>query len=251
MNVAVIQARMGSSRLPGKMMLPLGGDFTIQRVVERVSAASEIDKVVVATTNATRDDILDRYASRAGASVFRGSEDDVLDRMYAAASTYDPEIVVRVAGDRPLLPVKCIEAVVRAIQTSDAEYASNVLNRSFPLGFEAEAFTYESFGTVNDRSTKPSQREHVTPYYREHPEMFEAMNISSASVFDRRQFQDRTDLRLTLDEADDYELLRTVYEEAPISDILSATEAIKYIDDNNLATLNDHVRQEQWKSGEN
>jgi len=246
MNIAVIQARMGSSRLPGKMMLPLDCEPVITRVIDRVAHAESIDRVVLATTDRTADDILEIYGETAGASVYRGSEEDVLGRMYAAASTYDPDVVVRIAGDRPVVPVAAIDAVVEEV-ADGVEYASNVLERSFPRGFEVEAFTYDSFATVNEQATDPYEREHVTPYYREHPERFAAVNVTSDAVFEAEQCHDRTDLRLTLDEALDYELLKRVYEGVPFEDILPVTTAIEYVDDHDLTTINADVAQKNWR----
>lgn len=243
MNVGIIQARMGSNRLPGKMMLPLAGTHTLQHIVHRVKAAETIDTVVVATSDLSQDDILEQYASRSGAAVYRGSEDDVLGRMYEAATEYEPDVVVRIAGDRPLLPPACIDTVVRRVIQKDVDYASNVLTRTFPRGFEAEAFTYESLKGVEKRSNQPEQREHVTPYYRSKPPEFVCSNITSEDVYDSPTLQGRTDLRLTLDEAPDYELLRRVYDNVQFDEILPANRAIEYIDQNDISNINSDVEQ--------
>jgi spore coat polysaccharide biosynthesis protein SpsF len=243
MTTAIIQARMGSTRLPGKVMLPLAGDHVLTHNVRRVSAADHVDNVVVATSEQTADDIVARYAARAGADVHRGSESDVLGRMYDAARNADADIVVRITGDCPLVDPDTIDEVVSRIVDGNAEYAANITERTFPRGLDVEAFTFESFERVHEEATEPHHREHVTPYYREDPDRFTTESVVSADVFDKPQFQNRDDLRLTLDEADDYEVLRKIYENVPFDHILPTREAIRYADENDLMSLNSTVEQ--------
>lgn len=243
MILAVIQARLASTRLPGKMMFPLADAPVLNRVVRRVAAAESIDDVVVATTSADHDDVLARSVQKTNARVYRGSETDVLGRMYGAAVEYDPTVVVRIAGDRPLVPPACIDTVVRELEASTADYVSNVLDRTFPRGFEVEAFSFDSFRTVERCSETATQREHVTPYYRQHQDEFDCINVTSADVFDDPALQGRTELRLTLDEAPDYELLRRVYDGVTFQNILPARRAIEFVDAEGLATLNADVTQ--------
>lgn len=243
MNIGIIQARMGSSRLPGKMMMPLDGDPTITHMVRRVKEASSLDTVVVATSDQTQDDILALYAQRAGAVVYRGAEDDVLGRMFKAASQHDPDVVVRLTGDCPLLSPDCIDAVVSTLANSDADYASTVLERTFPRGFGAEAFTFSSFKLVETHAQEPHEREHVTPYYREGTGDFDTVGVASEAVFDAAKYRNRTDLRLTLDEAPDYELLNTVYEGVKFNHVLPSRAAVDYIDKHGIADMNANVEQ--------
>lgn len=243
MNVGVIQARMGSSRLPGKMMMPLDGIPTITHMVRRVKEVASLDTVVVATSDQTQDDILTLYAQRSGAAVYRGAEDDVLGRIFNAASQYDPDIVVRLTGDCPLLSLDCVDAVVSTLIRTDADYVSTVLERTFPRGFGAEAFTFSSFKHVETDAQEQYEREHVTPYYREGTGNFDTVGVTSDSVFDADKYCDRTDLRLTLDEAPDYELLNTVYEGVQFDDVLPARAAIDYIDKHGIADTNANVEQ--------
>jgi len=243
--VAVIQARMGSSRLPGKVMLPLAGEHVLTHDVRRVDAAGAVDKTVVATSTGKQDDIVTRYADRAGADVFRGSETDVLARMFQAAGEADADIVVRVTADCPLVVPEAVDAVVDRLRESKADYASTNVNRTLPRGLGAEAFTYTSFKQVAAEAETPFEREHVTPRYHQNPNQFDVKTVTSEAVFASEDYRDRTDLRLTLDEADDYELLRTVYEgvEWDGDQLLDARDAIDYIDENDLAEINSNVEQ--------
>ncbi|KTG30924.1 cytidylyltransferase domain-containing protein [Haloferax profundi] len=242
--VAVIQARMGSSRLPGKVMLPLDCVHNLERVVSRVLAAKTIDEVVVATTTHARDDIIAQCAPRFGAAVSRGDEQDVLGRMYEAACSHDADIVVRITGDCPLIPPECADAVVEKLQETGADYASNIVERTFPRGFDVEAFTMDSFERVEYHSTEPHQREHVTQLYlNDDTGEFVLANISSHEVYEKDSMQDRSDLRLTLDEAKDYELLRIVYDSVEFEEILDVEEAVSLIDEKGLTEINGDVGQ--------
>jgi spore coat polysaccharide biosynthesis protein SpsF len=240
--VACIQARMGSSRLPGKMMLPLDGSHVLQHDVRRVTAADSVDEVVVATSDKKQDDIVARYATREGASVFRGSEDDVLGRMYAAAREHDADIVVRVTGDNPLVSPEFIDVSVQELVDCGSDCVSARLERTFPYEITTETFTFDSFETVEAASDQPHQREHVTQYYYENPEEFDLYNVTSEQLFAEASLQNRTDLRLTLDEADDYEVFRQIYEGVEYDEIVDVADAVHYVDTEELAEINKHIQ---------
>jgi len=241
--VAIIQARMGSTRLPGKMMLPLADEQVLTHDIRRVSAADHVDEVTVATSEKTADDIIHRYATQTDATVFRGSESDVLGRVYDAARTTDADIIVRITGDCPLVDPGTIDTVVKPVIEEDIDYAANIFERTFPRGLDIEAFSFESFERVHKAATESHYREHVTSYYREEASRFTTESIVSTEVFDEQQFQNRDDLRLTLDEAADYEVLRTIYENVAFDDILPIREAIRYVDENDLMSLNAAIEQ--------
>lgn len=241
--VAVIQARTGSTRLPGKVMFPLSGEPVLAHVVRRVATAETVDEVVVATSTQQNDDIVARYAERFGATAFRGSEEDVLGRVHGAAADCDADLVVRITADCPLIDPDTIDHLVERVTRTNAQYVSNVRDRTFPRGLDTEVFTMASFDTVTAESTTDAQREHVTPFYRAHPERFDLADVTSDAVFEQSWMRERTDLRLTLDEADDYELLRTVYDVVPFDRILPVTRAVRYIDDLGLDSINRQITQ--------
>lgn len=234
---------MGSSRLPGKVMLPLDSTHVLEHDIRRVSAADSIDEVIVATSFGLQDDIVARYAKRAGATVYRGSEENVLDRMFQAATQSNANAVIRITGDCPLIAPEVIDEVVRRLDDEEVDYCSNILERTFPRGLDVEAFTYESFEHVHEKAAEPHHLEHVTPYYHEHDNLFSLSSITSKEVFDESWMQGRSDLRLTLDESDDYELLREVYENVSYNELLPIRNAVQYIDENKLAKLNENVEQ--------
>jgi spore coat polysaccharide biosynthesis protein SpsF len=236
-NVAIIQARMGSTRLPGKAMLSLDCIPAIQHVIRRTMNTMFIDKTVVATTTKDRDRIIAKHASIEGAEVFQGDEDDVLGRVRNAAEQYDSELVIRVTADNPLVCPKIIDTAIQKITECNAVYVSNKVDNTFPSGFDVEVFTFSSLVQVERRAEDPHYREHVTPYYRDFDE-FSVANLTATEVFTEPHMQDRTDLRLTLDNPDDYELLKTVYDNINYDSTVDVGDAIEYIDAHNLGSIN-------------
>lgn len=243
--IAVIQARTGSTRLPGKVMYPLDGRPVLEHVVQRTAQAESIDNIVVATSIGDPDDVIAEYASRFGAEIVRGSESNVLGRFEAVVDEYAPDIILRVTGDCPLIDPAIIDHAVAPVVDGSADYTTNILQRTFPRGLDVEAFSAESFREVASAATTQQEREHVTPYYREHPDKFDLVNIRSDEIFQETRYIDRTDLRLTLDEPDDYRLLERVYRSVEYDEILPIQEAIDLIDEENLASLNESVKQKE------
>lgn len=251
--VAVIQARMGSTRLPGKMMANLKDGPVISHIIRRVRQASAIDEVVLATSSLEQDDILAAEARRTDTDVYRGSESDVLQRLYEAARGANAEIVVRVCADNPLISPECLSGAVDAVLNEQADYAGyRIKEHTVPLGVSGEAFTMESFANVESNTSQQREREHATIYYREHPSEFSLTHIDSADVFDDHEQLNRPDLRLTLDTAADYELLRHVYENVSYDKrgIIDLRDAIAHIDAHDLDSMNNHIVQRGAKDHE-
>ncbi|WP_340101725.1 glycosyltransferase family protein [Salinibaculum salinum] len=240
---AIIQARTGSTRLPGKVMYPLDGQLVLKHVVTRTAYADSVTNVVVATSTESQDDVIAQYAPTFCADVIRGSESNVLRRFERAVREYDPDIVLRITGDCPLISPPFIDAAVGRIQMDNVDYVCASLERTFPRGMTCEAFTAESFERMSNKANEPRHQEHVTPYYREHSDEFDLYNLESDEIFDDSGLQNRTDLRLTLDESADYQLLERVYREMEYEDIIDIAEVIEYIDRNGLAEINEHVEQ--------
>lgn len=242
---AIIQARVGSTRLPGKVMYPLDGKPALQHVIDRVSKAESVDNVVVATSTESQDNVLKQYVPMFGADIIRGSEANVLSRFELVTKRYKPNVLVRITGDCPLIDPKTIDQVVTSVRDEDIEYASNIFERTFPRGLDVEAFDNESFDQVISAATTQAEREHVTLYYRENPNEFNTKNIYSNEVFDDEIYINRNDLRLTLDEADDYYLLEQIYSKIEYESILPIEDAIDFVDSNNLSKINQSVRQKK------
>lgn len=237
--LVVIQARVGSTRLPGKVMYPLDGKPVIGHVIARAVEAN-VGRTVVATSTEPRDDVLAHCVPEYGVDLVRGSESDVIDRFRKAIDVYEPSIVARVTADCPLLSSDHLCHVVRAVERG-ADYGTSGMARTFPSGITAEAFSASSFHTVYEKSTEPRHREHVTIYYKEHPEEFEVNNVVSSDFFEDEKYQDRTDVRLALDEPNDYRLLRELFRRSEGEEALSVAAAIDLVDKHGLATLNEFV----------
>jgi len=201
--VVVIQARMGSTRLPGKVLMPLGGKPAIAHVLERAGRIPGVSRVVLATTDSPADDPLVDFCHSVGAAVFRGSEEDVLDRYYQAARQAGADVVLRITGDCPLLDPEESGKVLRALLESGADYASNVHPPTYPDGLDTEAMTFAALERVWKEATRRSEREHVTLHVANNPGRFTSVHVRGA--------EDLSRYRLTLDEEADYRLLSELF----------------------------------------
>jgi spore coat polysaccharide biosynthesis protein SpsF (cytidylyltransferase family) len=198
---------MGSSRFPGKTLEDLCGKTLLERVLSRVSAASRIDELVVATTSQPGDDPVADAAAEAGVAVFRGSVDDVLDRYVRAAREHAADIVVRNTADEPFADPALIDEVRRLLDGHEADYASNNIVHVYPEGVDTEAMPMASLETAWREATRPSDREHVTPFLWRQPERFRCVGVQRDPV--------EPELRLTVDYPADLEFARALYRELP------------------------------------
>ena len=205
--VAIIQARLGSTRLPGKVLSPLAGEPMIARVVERVRRARQIDEVVVATTTNCTDDRLSALCAARRWPCFRGSETDVLDRYVQAARVYAAEAVVRITSDCPLIDPGVVDDVVSAFlaQQPEVEYLSNILStRTFPRGLDAEVIRRDVLEICHAEATDSASREHVTPFLYQHPERFHLACVIAPG--------DYSQYRWTIDTPEDLALIEKIYD---------------------------------------
>lgn len=201
--VVIIQARMGSSRLPGKVLKPLGGKPLLLRMIERVRAAKKVDEVILATSDLPADDAVAHEAAAVGLRVYRGSEADVLDRFYQAARRYGATTVVRLTGDCPLADPALIDRMIaRFEEDPDVQYL--VTGDSFPDGFDVEVLSFHALEAAWKEATLPSDREHVCPFIRRQPERFKALTVEHE--------RDLKHMRLTVDEEKDYTVVSRVFE---------------------------------------
>jgi len=204
--IAVIQARMGSSRLPGKMLMPLAGRPVIRHVYDRARMIAGLDDVLVATTVAPGDDPLADYCEKHGMAVFRGSEEDVLDRFVQAGRQSGADVVMRLTGDCPLLDPAKSAMVLDAFRACEGcEYAGNIEPPYLPDGLDTEVVALAVLERIRQSVDDTRWREHVTLYIREHPDRFKLVNV--------REDGDYSDQRWTLDHAEDMTMLAAVMEE--------------------------------------
>jgi len=205
--VAIIQARMGSKRLPGKVLLDLGGEPMLVRVVARTRRAKLIDKVVVATTSQPDDEAIGSLCVSQGWPYYRGSEADVLDRYYQAAVAHQADVIVRITSDCPMIEPKIVNRVVQEflVRQPEVDYASNVLlRRTFPRGLDTEVIRFGALERAWREDTNPAWREHVTPYIHRQPEFFGLYNVTNVS--------DSSHMRWTVDTSADLAFVRRIYD---------------------------------------
>jgi spore coat polysaccharide biosynthesis protein SpsF len=205
--VAIIQARMGSSRLPGKVLKDIGGEPMLFRVVARTRHAQTIGRVVVATTTDPSDDPVFNFCRRQGFPVFRGDPFDVLDRYYQAATSFGADTVVRLTADCPLIDPAEIDRTVRAFQAAKIDFAANRLpppwKRTTPIGMDTEVVTMAALARAWREADAKYAREHVMPYLYEEPGRFKTLLVDHDP--------DWGELRLTVDTPEDLELVRRIY----------------------------------------
>ncbi len=238
--LAIIQARMGSTRLPGKVLLDLGGATVLARVVRRLERSQQISQIVVATTTAPADEAIVVECERLQVSSFRGSEGDVLDRYYRAARSYSADTVVRITGDCPLIDPMLVDETIRIFKDERADYASDVLPRAYPRGLDNEVFRTAALERAWHEAREPYQREHVTPYLYEHPEIF---RLASA-----KGDVDYSHYRWTLDTPEDLILLRAIYSRFDNRDDFHWQDVIALMErEPELAELNSQVLQKSLR----
>ncbi len=203
MILAIVQARVSSSRLPGKVLKPIMGKPMIIHELERLQRSKRIDKIVLATSREESDDALADVVAKSGVDVYRGSLDDVLDRYYQCAKEYSPEHVVRITGDCPVIDWRVVDTVIDKHLAEGTDY-TNETNR-FPDGLDTEVFLFSALEIAWKQANLMSEREHVTLYIKNHPESFKIGKLDSEL--------DLGQMRWTVDEPRDFEFIRQVFEE--------------------------------------
>ena len=220
--VALVQARMGSTRLPNKVLMGLEGKTILEHAVERISASKNVDEAVIVTTIQKHDLAIVGKCAQLGIRVFCGSENDVLDRFYQAAKLLKPDHVVRALCDCPLADPRVVDKVIDAHLSAGADYTSNTIKPTYPDGLDLEIFTFDTLKTAWKEAKLSSEREHVTPYIYKHPEKFKLLNVEHE--------KDLSEKRWTVDEEKDYEFVKQVYKGlSQGSNLFGMEEVLKYL----------------------
>lgn len=203
--LCILQARTSSTRLPGKVLKPILGEPMLARQIERVARAERVDALTVATSDQATDDGVAGLCERLGVDCYRGSLDDVLDRFYHAALRSEPDHVMRLTGDCPLTDPAILDALVELYLAGGFDYSSNVEERTYPDGLDAEIFRRDLLERAWREATSPYEREHVTPFMRQ-----AVPGSRRGSLTDR---VDRSDMRWTVDFPEDFAFVSRVFEE--------------------------------------
>ena len=204
MILAVLQARASSRRLPNKVLMPILGAPMLARQIERVKRARRIDRIVLATSVEPEDQAVADIAGMTGVSAYRGSLDDVLDRYYQAAAQQKPDWVVRLTGDCPLADPAVIDAVISATIEGDFDYGTNAIQPTWPDGLDCEVMRFTALERNWREASSTVEREHVTPYIYNHPEVFRIHHVKGS--------EDLSGLRWTVDEPRDFAFVSAIYE---------------------------------------
>lgn len=235
--VAIVQARMGSSRLPGKVMMRLNDVPIIKIIVDKISNSTKVSNIVIATTNENIDNQLVSYLSHSipHVSIYRGSEVDVLDRFYQVAKLYDADYIVRITADDPLKDPKIIDrAIAYTIEDNSIDYCSNTLMPTYPEGLDVEVFKFSALEISWSNATKNSEREHVTPYIWGNPQSFNLKNFTSV--------EDNSHLRWTLDTPEDYIFFENIFKLFPEYILHDSEKLIDFLKRNpGIADLNSGI----------
>lgn len=240
--VAIVQARMSSTRLPGKVLLDLDGQTVLKRGLMRARMARRLSEVMVATTVSPADDPIERECRRHGFRCFRGSEEDVLSRYCLAAEAAGATDVVRITSDCPLFDPALLDAMIErylsAAEGAPIDYLSNTLKRTYPRGLDAEIFRFAGLKRAFEEARKPFEREHVTPYFYQHPELFRLVSYEGA--------EDNSRFRWTLDTPEDWELIKELHHLVKFRPDFTTAELLGLMREHpELAEMNAHVEQKK------
>ncbi len=223
--VATIEARMTSSRLPGKVLLEADGLPMLGHLIGRLKKVPSLDAIVVATTVNSQDDVLAAYAASQGVACFRGSEEDVMSRVIGAAESVQADIVVEITGDCPIIDPQVVEQTVRLFLNNPCAYASNVQVRSYPVGMDTQVFRLDTLKKSFAMTAERLDREHVSRHMRLNPDIFPQLHLVASPDMDWPE------LGLTLDERADYELLKKIIEYFAPNRLFGCREVIRLLED--------------------
>ena len=236
--VAIIQARMGSTRLPGKVLRELAGKTMLYRVVNRTRRVKLLDQVVVAAPEAEANNVLADACKEMGVACFRGDEDDVLDRYYRAALAFGAEVVVRITSDCPLIEPEIIERVVGGLldHYEELDYVCSFIpRRTFPIGLDVEAMKFAVLEQAWREDNNPAWREHVTEYVLHHPELFRMQGVTNDTDLSR--------MRWTVDTIEDFQFVQKIYDHFG-GDDFTWQQVLRLLDQHpEWLAINRHIQQ--------
>ena len=207
----IIQARMGSSRLPGKALMKSdSGKPLLYYVTNQLRYCSKVKNLVIATTTNQEDDEIEKFANNNSINVFRGKEKDVLDRYFQCAKKYSFSTIVRITADCPLIDPQIVDKVIEQFFSENYDFATNTLTSTFPIGTDVEVFSFSALNKAWENAQLPSEREHVTPYFH-NKENFKIINVENDKNI--------SNLRLTVDRIEDFELIKQILNNISINPI--------------------------------
>jgi|SRR2546422_1377036 len=237
--VATIEARMTSTRLPGKVLLPVAGKPLLRHLIERLQRVNSLDEIVVATTINKADEAIVKLAAELGVGCFRGSEEDVLGRVLGAAKSYRADIIVEITGDCPAIDPDVIGRCIAEYFSTGADFVSNTLQPTYPWGMDTKVFSTRVLEEVDRLTQDPADREHVSLYIYEHPERYRLHNVSAPPELTWPQ------MHVELDTPEDYELFKAIFEALyPQNPAFTLYDMIKFLKDHSdIAGINAPIQR--------
>jgi spore coat polysaccharide biosynthesis protein SpsF (cytidylyltransferase family) len=232
--IAITQARTGSTRFPNKIMNRIDGKSLLSIHINRIKNSKKINTLIVATTNKKNDDIIEFEANYSGVLCYRGDEDDVLDRFYQAAKSYNPDYVVRLTSDCPLIDSSLIDEIIEATVNSNVDYCSNTLIESYPDGQDIEVFTFSALKKAWKKARLTSEREHVTPFMKKN---FKVLNIHSNNMKFNK-------VRMTVDEPNDFIVIKRLVERLGLNEKWENYTNL-YLNDKTISDTNDSITRNE------
>jgi len=235
----IIQARMGSTRLPGKVMLDVENDKTVlDFVIKQLQNCKLVDKIIVATTTLEDDDKIANFSKDLGIDCFRGSSDNVLDRYYQCAKEYSVSIIVRIPSDKPLIDPEIVDNVVNVFRNNSYDYITNFLsNPTFPSGTEVEIFSINALKKAWKKAKLPSEKEHVTPYFANHEDEFKITHIKNS--------ENLSHLRWAVDRIEDLNLVRKIVSKIKKRPIIMKDIVDLFAKEPELVEINKNVNRKE------
>ena len=242
--IAVLEARVYASRLPGKVMMPLSGIPMLEHIVNRIKNSKKIDKIVIATTKNSEDDLIEILANKMNIEVFRGSKNNVMSRVLGATKKHKNSILIQVTGDNPFIESKVIDQAIEVIENRNVDYVCNHLPRKVPLGCEVRVYNRDSLVKLNKRNLSFYHKSNVTSIFYAKESDYKIININTDRDLSGKKY------RLTVDEVKDYILVEHIYSKLYKGKYISLAEVLKYLSKNkNISQINSTVIQKKIIEG--
>jgi len=237
----IIQARMGSSRLPGKVMRVVDGSNTVlDYVIMQLKSAKRIEKILIATTKLAEDDVIQSHLAGKNIECYRGSSEDVLDRYYECAKKFSINPIIRITADNPIIDPNIVDMVIEEYTGHTCDLATNTLCRTFPYGTEVEVFSFAVLEKAWKNAKKPSEREHVTPFIRDPENKFKLINITRSDNISH--------IRYTVDRIEDLELVKEIVKNIIARPILTQDIINLYKNKPDIFKINKNVKHDGYLS---
>ena len=232
----IIQARMGSTRLPGKIMKKIEQKTVLEYVISSLENSKFIQEIIIATTKNKEDDIIEDKVKKLGKKIYRGSQDNVLERYTFAARENKLDVVIRITSDCPLNDVNIVDSIISEFIDKKPDYISNTIKRTYPRGMDCEVFSINALERAYTDAESDSDKEHVTPYIYKNPDKFKISHYCAD--------EDKSKYRITLDVEEDFEVISFIIKEINNKSLdFSYESVIKIIEDSKIYTINQHVEQ--------